>query len=1435
MKKNIKYICAVLFVLCTGVNAWGQLIIEEQVKVQTSNWNKYSGSPYTCNMGYISMTTSANGGSGADTGGSGSNAYIKIDKNTSVTFTAPTGGKITKIHFSPNADQGGMNKDITCSSGTWTKGSSMWNSSSDVNSVTLTAPNITGGEIAWNDLTITVRYSAPSTVGLTITPTSKTWETEVGETSSNQTFTISGLSGYESQDEVLMEEADYDTHSYDDYEGYVTIGSSTFTKVSATASSVVVNASATAAGTYNAYLCLHGQNGTYSSYSRIDVYVPLTLNVTGCEDISGNSITISATPSWNCSTNQWDVTATWNTVTNATRYAVQLIYRNGGDWSVEQAVSYISAPTTTKTYTNLTAGREYRVRVAAQNVCGPSQETHTSTYASSSFTPTCPTVTDIEVVDDAITGNSATIMWGASENAGCDMVYEVQVKKHSDASVVWSQSPASANDSHALTGLESNTTYDVYVTATNDCGNTANNNAAPYQFTTSKGYTDNKWTCIDLRLVQTDGNTSDPLLITGGYGLGTSSVEATRTLTLTIGGVAANSKVTLSGTNLRFFKNNVDHTEIGANNLTCDGSGNLSQIIKVEYAPTAYTDDNIATPTITVSCDGNVREFAGLVKARCLPEKFVIAAKVNGRWCALPADLATSSGATLQDAYPISVDNESAPRVATVVPKAAVYGFSARNAVTSHTGGIRLDTKTGSSDGHLQAPRSNNTGRTYLWRASTNCSTGMQDWYLTSKGTLDANFYTYYIGVDPAIKVSSGSGDGEGEGDSATPLSRYLCVYGSKIMWSNTSDKEFRILPIEEETEPVDMQIVEWKANGLKFMYFGNPAYKATAEIEGVSKSSDVVLSSVQVDKGVYEISVNDLQASAYKQLYIIIKNSDTEIGRKAVTIPVIVSASDATTATAASGLTKTTQCPNADIVVLNGGKLTATGATAGEGYTFKSVTVYGGGKLIVPAGIYLTTKQMYLRAGQVSGGAYQYVYPQVYIGSGATLSINDNTINFDYLTNYNQYFAIAFPHVAAINNTNITYPEDIYGATYAKGGSYILRVFDGKIRAAQGAVDAVWADVEEGNTGAGGSVSVQTNTVRGLGYYALFPPRKVNINGGSAVRQDYGIQRVKMNITDAATLTSNETSNTEVAVTAYPAEQVYNSGWWLLGNPYMANLGGEGVTDDGIRKEITMGYIGTNAQGQHEWKDKNVRYVTVPNDDASDTYDQRLVADYNFPAFKTFYVQVGNTGSVKFGTASRSAAAPKRYNAVGMPSEIETSIALNSENYGDTTHILIGDDFTDEYEIGDDMTKMPNTNVSLYTITGGYELFANALNMQSAMAGIPVGYVAPEEGAYTFSVNDKKNSTWIGNIWLTDFERNERVNLMEGSYEFETLAGTNKTRFVLNIELRSPNDTPTDIGDVEEEEKQGPQKFIRHDKLYIQYNGALYDGTGKKVREINK
>lgn len=1159
---------------------------------------------------------------------------------------------------------------------------------------------------------------------------------------------------------------------------------------------------------------------TYSDQGTIRISSNTTLYavwVDECTDISKEKVNISTiTPVWNCSTNQWEATVSWGAVTGASRYGLQLqVY--DGEWTNSGAAVYVSAPTTSYTYTNLTSGKRYRVGVAAQNQsCVPN--TNTGTTASSEFNTNCPAVETPTVFVSA--GNtSAELLWEATGATGCDMEYDVVVKKHSDNSTAWSVSGTTATGGIA-TGLTSNTTYDVYVTATNDCGN-SNNNGGAYveQFTTMRGFTDNKWTCIDLRLVQTDGNTSDPLLITGGYGLGTSSVEASRTLTLTIGGVAAKSTVQLSGTGLKFFKDNGSCTEITSGNLTCDASGNLSAVIHVAYAPAAYTNDEIATPGITVTCDGNERTFNDLVKARCLPEKFVIAAKINGRWCALPADLATSTSPdpTLPEAYPISVDNESTPRVAKVAPKKALYGFSARNAVTSHVGGIRLDTKTtDGNDGHLQAPRSNDL--TYMWRNSGNASTGMQDWYLTSTGTSDAAFYNYNIGVDPACTLA----------DNTTPISRYLCVYGNKIMWTSSetaSHRVFRILPVEEEIDPVDMQIVEWKADKVRFMYFGPTTYTASVEINGVLKSAaPAAISTLSIDHGVYEIAVSDLMTSAYKQLYIIIKNGDTEVGRKAVTVPLLVNTTTTIDAArTAVGISNKSDCQNVDLVVLSGGKLSSGETTEDSQFTFNSISVYGGGKLILPEGNYLTTKKMYMRAGTVNSGTYQYVYPQVYVGTNAMLTINDNIINFDYLTTKNQYYALALPFPTTVDNAHITYPVDIYGETYAKGGSYLMDIFNGATRAAQGAVDAVWEDVED------------VETTRGLGYYFLGMPRKVSVNGGSATRQEYGIQRIQMSTSGASAIKDHENGDTQIAVTAHPASHPYNAGWWLLGNPYMADLGGAGVTDDGTNKEITMGYL-TNAGGTWDWAEKNVRYLTVPNDDASDTYDQRPVSGYNFPAFKTFFVQVGKDGYVKFGHASRSAAAPMRFSATGMPAEIETSIALNSELFGDTAHILIGDAFTDDYEPGDDLVKMPHANVSLFTINGENELFANALNMQSTLAGIPVGYTAPTSGTYVFSRNDKVNSSWIGSLWLTDYTMNQRVDLMEQNYVFTTDAGTNKARFVLNVELRSPgDDTPTDVEKIEDADEANTRKFIHQDKMYIQFNGVIYDATGKRVKEINK
>ncbi len=860
-------------------------------------------------------------------------------------------------------------------------------------------------------------------------------------------------------------------------------------------------------------------------------------------------------------------------------------------------------------------------------------------------------------------------------------------------------------------------------------------------------------------------------------------------------------------------------------------TGDYSQTYAIGYKPGVTGGTNGTTETYKLKMElinsGGDKIFDTktlTLYGRVLPNHFVIAAKINGQWCALPADIATSSGSAIANAYPITVDNQTTPTVATSAPKAAMYSGTVR-AHNDHRGGIRLTTVTGDgNDGQLQATRSDNA---YLWRTTSDCTTGMQEWYLVS-----SNFSQYEVRLDGTLKRSNAGGEDAGD-DSGNAVDRQLCVSGSQILFGKTSAKTMYILPVTEEFDPVEIQVVTWRSNAVQFMYLGNPTYTAEVEIEGVNKASAQALgSALKIDHGVYEIAVSDLMSNPNKQMHIIIKNGGSEIGRKAVTIPLMTNSATTVNAARTAASINKDDCSGLDLVVL-GNVLTADDATA---HAFNSVTVYGGAKLSVTGN--LTTKKMYLRAGNVTAGtkgttpmtSYSYVYPQVYVGSSSTLTINENIINFDYLTNYDQYFGVAFPHTLTIDKNNIFYPEDIYGSA-AKTGSYLLRVFDSQIRATSGAVDDVWVDVEEGST----AMPKQTMTTRGLGYYVLLPPRKVSVNGGENTRQTYGIQRMKLSVANAAALTTAENSNATIAVTAYSASSIVNTGWWMLGNPYMASLGtGTGDADRVGGASITVGSIGTNAQGQYEWKSSSVRYVTVPDDGAGDTYDQRRVIDYDFPAFKPFYVQVGASGDVTFSYASRNTAAPARISSNNMPQEINVAVALSTATYGDTTYLLVGDGFSDEYEIGDDLMKMPHANVSLFTIGSTYDLFANALNKQSAENGVPVGYTAPSVGYYLFSHVENAESAWLEHLWLEDKETGAKVDLLDAPYEFETTAGTNKTRFVLFAVLKKSSETPTDIGGTGEEIDK-PIKFIYNDKMYILRNGVLYDATGKKVREINK
>ena len=168
---------------------------------------------------------------------------------------------------------------------------------------------------------------------------------------------------------------------------------------------------------------------------------------------------------------------------------------------------------------------------------------------------------------------------------------------------------------------------------------------------------------------------------------------------------------------------------------------------------------------------------------------------------------------------------------------------------------------------------------------------------------------------------------------------------------------------------------------------------------------------------------------------------------------------------------------------------------------------------------------------------------------------------------------------------------------------------------------------------------------------------------------------------------------------------------------------------------------------------------------------------------------------------------------------------------------LLIAEQYSPAYEINADLEKMIGS-MSVYTIYGGYNLAYNALSPEDAKAWIPVGYVAPTAGQYTFAIDEDSDLSEVEHIYLTDYEQNVTIDLTERSYTFTTISGKNEGRFAINATLKEEPETPTGIdvinggGDLNTDQVQ---KFIYHHKMYIYYRGIIYDATGKKVREINK
>ncbi|MGM9837478.1 MAG: fibronectin type III domain-containing protein [Paludibacteraceae bacterium] len=129
---------------------------------------------------------------------------------------------------------------------------------------------------------------------------------------------------------------------------------------------------------------------------------------------------------------------------------------------------------------------------------------------------------------------------------------------------------------------------------------------------------------------------------------------------------------------------------------------NFADRFMVVYKPTGrdVIDNGEIAVRVTKAGDPTTVYAKHIVKVqgRSLPEEFVIAAQAtDGSWVALPADLGTSSLATLKYPYHITVDNAADPTKATAAPETAIYTAAARFHENTNPRGVRLVNRSGMS------------------------------------------------------------------------------------------------------------------------------------------------------------------------------------------------------------------------------------------------------------------------------------------------------------------------------------------------------------------------------------------------------------------------------------------------------------------------------------------------------------------------------------------------------------------------------------------------------------------------------------------------------------------------------------------------------------------------------------------------------------------
>ena len=355
--------------------------------------------------------------------------------------------------------------------------------------------------------------------------------------------------------------------------------------------------------------------------------------------------------------------------------------------------------------------------------------------------------------------------------------------------------------------------------------------------------------------------------------------------------------------------------------------------------------------------------------------------------------------------------------------------------------------------------------------------------------------------------------------------------------------------------------------------------------------------------------------------------------------------------------------------------------------------------------------------------------------GNGARfISHNDGVkingkLQVDYYTSALKWHFISLPFDIKVS--------EIEPAT---GMKYAIRYYDGASRAQNGA-KGNWKNYEADDIiEAGTGFIYQTSVAGWTHFYPMDDESKQNIASN------------KMFVK---------------ALEANPSDVRSNKGWNLVGNPWQAYFNNHSVN---FTAPITV-WNGTTY----------VAYSLIDD-------------DYAIKPNEAFFVQCPEEiNSISFPITGRqltseitnqSGAKPRMFGA-NLENRQLIDLSVAKGDLMDKTRVVVNEGASADYETGVDASKffsMDGTVPQVYTLVG--EATECAINERPVAEGlVKVGFMAPEDGCYTFALVRNEAKT----VMLIDHETGTTTDLTAGEYNFTAAQGTWNNRFELMITPAEP------------------------------------------------